>query len=138
MIQLMLVAVGVIMMAGLGYAAFAGPATGKTSARRLQQIRYRHSESAEAKVESQLKKAIAARKPKQHKVAGSSSRVEAIAMRLDRTGARLDAVPICLWVGRYRSCYRIADLPEKPVHFCLAWPWACARGPGYRIWSWAR
>ena len=86
MIQLMLVAVGALVVMGLGYTAFAGPATGKAGMRRLQQIRYRHSESAESKVESQLKKAIAARKPTQHRVAGSGSRLEAIAIRLDRTG----------------------------------------------------
>jgi tight adherence protein B len=49
-------------------------------------VRYRHSESTNAKVESQLKKAIASRKPKMHKVAGSSSRIEALALRLERTG----------------------------------------------------
>ena len=88
MIQLMLVLVGVIMMTGLGYAAFAGPSTGKAGTRRLQQIRYRHSESTAAKVESQLKKAIAARKPTAYKVAGSGSRIEALAIRLDRTGKK--------------------------------------------------
>jgi tight adherence protein B len=88
MIQLMLVLVGVIMMTGLGYAAFAGPSTGKAGNRRLQQIRYRHSESTAAKVESQLKKAIAARKPATYKVAGSGSRIEALAIRLDRTGKK--------------------------------------------------
>ncbi len=88
MIQVMLLAVGVIVMAGLGYAALAGPSTGKASTRRIQQIRYRHSESTAARVESQLKKAIAARKPNTYKVAGSGSRVEALAMRLDRTGKK--------------------------------------------------
>ena len=88
MIQVMLLAVGVIVMAGLGYAALAGPSTGKASSRRIQQIRYRHSESTAARVESQLKKAIAARKPSSYKVAGSGSRVEALAIRLDRTGKK--------------------------------------------------
>ena len=88
MIQVMLLAVGVIIMAGLGYAALAGPSTGKASTRRIQQIRYRHSESTAAKVESQLKKAIAARKPSSYKVAGSGSRVDALAIRLDRTGKK--------------------------------------------------
>lgn len=88
MVQLMLVIFGVMAMAGLGYAAFAGPATGKAGNRRLQQIRYRHSESTAAKVESQLKKAIAARKPSTYRVAGSGSRVEALAIRLDRTGKK--------------------------------------------------
>lgn len=88
MIQVMLLLVGVIVMAGLGYAALAGPSTGKASTRRIQQIRYRHSESTAARVESQLKKAIAARKPVGYKVAGSGSRVEALAIRLDRTGKK--------------------------------------------------
>ncbi|MEL6529206.1 MAG: type II secretion system F family protein [Pseudomonadota bacterium] len=59
---------------------------GKAQKRRLETLRHRHSESTDAKVESQLKKAIASRKPKAHKVAGSASRLEALEMRLDRTG----------------------------------------------------
>lgn len=65
-----------------------GSSVSKAGNRRLQAVRYRHSESTDTKVESQLKKAIAARKPKMHKVAGSSSRVEALEMRLDRTGKK--------------------------------------------------
>ena len=85
-VQLMLVAGGILALLVLGYVAFAGPDAGKQSQRRLQQLRFRHSESTDAKVESQLKKAIAARKPKQFKQAGSGSRIEALAIRLDRTG----------------------------------------------------
>ena len=85
-VQLMLVAGGILALLVLGYVAFAGPDAGKQSQRRLQQLRFRHSESTDAKVESQLKKAIAARKPKQFRQAGSGSRIEALAIRLDRTG----------------------------------------------------
>ncbi|MXP10187.1 type II secretion system F family protein [Pseudoblastomonas halimionae] len=70
----------------LGYYAFAGANPGKASQRRLEQLRYRHSDSTENKVEAQLKKAVAARKPKTHRIAGSGSRAEALALRLDRTG----------------------------------------------------
>ena len=69
-----------------GYVAFAGPSIGKAANRRLQAVRYRHSESTDTKVESQLKKAIAARKPKAHRVKGAGSRTEALEARLDRTG----------------------------------------------------
>ena len=69
-----------------GYMVLSMPSTGKAQKRRLEALRYRHSESTDTKVESQLKKAIAARKPKRHRVAGSGSRSEALAMRLDRTG----------------------------------------------------
>jgi len=71
-----------------GYFLMAGPSATKASQRRLEAVRYRHSESTDTKVESQLKKAIASRKPKAHKVAGSSSRIEALEMRLDRTGKK--------------------------------------------------
>lgn len=85
-IQLVLLAVGVLALLAIGYALLSGPSAAKASQRRLEQVRYRHSESTDTKVESQLKKAIAARRPKMHRVAGSSSRVDALATRLDRTG----------------------------------------------------
>jgi tight adherence protein B len=85
-IQLILVVAGVVALLALGYAAFAGPSPVKAAHRRLQSVRYRHSDNAVDKVESQLKRAIAARKPKLHKVAGSASRIEALQLRLARTG----------------------------------------------------
>ncbi len=86
MFQLLLVGGGVIAVMVLGYLALAGPSFSKQSQRRLQAVHYRHSESTGVRVESQLKKAIAARKPKQFAKAGSGSRAEALAVRLDRTG----------------------------------------------------
>src|SRR6188768_573568 len=85
-LQLLLVSAGLMTLMVLGYLAFAGKSPAKESQRRLQSVRYRHSENALDRVESQLKKAIAARKPKFHKVAGSTSRSEALAVRLQRTG----------------------------------------------------
>lgn len=84
--QLILIFGGMLVLLVLLYFAFAGPSVAKASQRRLQQVRYRHSESTDAKVESQLKKAIAARKPQQYRQAGSESRLSALALRLDRTG----------------------------------------------------
>jgi tight adherence protein B len=85
-LQLVLVIGGLISLMVLVYVAFAGKSPGKEANRRLQSLRYRHSDSTIDKVESQFKKAIAARKPKRHKVAGSGSRSEALALRLQRTG----------------------------------------------------
>ncbi|WP_057883507.1 type II secretion system F family protein [Tsuneonella troitsensis] len=85
-LQLLLFAGGLLAVMALGYSALSGPSTVKEANRRLQAVRYRHSESTDTKVESQLKKAIAARKPKTFKVAGSGSRLNALAGRLDRTG----------------------------------------------------
>jgi tight adherence protein B len=85
-IQAMLVAGGLMGLMVIGYMLFTGKSPAKESQRRMQALRYRHSESASARVESQLKKAIASRKPKMHKAAGSGSRVEALQLRLQRTG----------------------------------------------------
>jgi len=84
--QLVLVAAGLMALMVIGALALNGRSPAKESQRRLQSVRYRHSESTTDKVESQLKKAIAARKPKMHKIAGSGSRSEALAVRLNRTG----------------------------------------------------
>lgn len=85
-VQIFIIMLGLMATLALFYASYAGPSTRKQLQRRLSGVRYRHSESHDAKVESQMKKALAARKPKVHKVAGSGSRAEALAMRLQRTG----------------------------------------------------
>lgn len=85
-IQLLLVAMGLMAFMVLGYLGFSGPSATKEGARRLQAVRYRHSESTLDKVEAQLRKAVAARKPKMHQMAGSQSRTAALALRLHRTG----------------------------------------------------
>ena len=85
-LQLLLVAGGLMALMVVGYVVLNGKSPAKESQRRLQAVRYRHSESTVDRVESQLKKAIAARKPKFHKVAGSGSRSQALAVRLERTG----------------------------------------------------
>ena len=84
--QLLLIAGGLMGLMILGYLLLSGKSPQKESQRRLESVRYRHSESTTAKVESQLKKAIAARKPKQFTRAGAGSRMEALQGRLNRTG----------------------------------------------------
>jgi tight adherence protein B len=85
-IQVVLFGAGLMALMVIGALLFTGASPAKEGQRRLQAVRFRHSESTNAKVESQLKKAIAARKPKMHKIAGSGSRAEALALRLERTG----------------------------------------------------
>lgn len=84
--QTLLITLVIFAVLVTGYLLVTGSGAGKAQKRRLESLRYRHSESTDAKVESQFKKAIAARKPKAHKIAGSGSRVEALELRLDRTG----------------------------------------------------
>ncbi|MCC6925039.1 type II secretion system F family protein [Novosphingobium sp.] len=85
-VQLLLIAMGLMSFMVLGYLAFAGPSAAKEGTRRLQAVRYRHSDSTVDRVEAQLKKAVAARKPKMHQIAGSESRIAALALRLHRSG----------------------------------------------------
>ena len=84
--QLLLIAVGLMAIMVLGYVGLVGPSPAKEAQRRLEGLRYRHSESAIDKVEAQMRKAVAARKPKLHQIAGSESRIAALLMRLHRTG----------------------------------------------------
>ena len=84
--QLLLMAGGLMTVMVLGYSALSGPSASKEGQRRLQAVRFRHAESANVKVEAQFRKAVAARKPKLHQIAGSASRIEALELRLHRTG----------------------------------------------------
>jgi len=84
--QLILILGGFTLAVLLGLAAFSGPNAAKESTRRLQQVRFRHSDRAIDKVEAQYRKAIASRTPRAYRVAGSASRTEALALRLHRTG----------------------------------------------------
>lgn len=85
-IQILLVAIGLGGYLWLLYSTFAGPSPAKEGARRLKAMRYRHSDSQDDRVEAQLRKAVAARKPKLHNIAGSESRIAALSLRLHRTG----------------------------------------------------
>ena len=85
-LQIFFLMTGLFAAIGLVYASATGPSSRKQVQKRLSGVRYRHSESTDAKVESQMKKAMAARKPKVAKAAGSGSRTEALILRLQRTG----------------------------------------------------
>jgi len=86
LVQILLIVMGLMAFLVLVGTALSGPSASKEATRRLQAVRFRHSESTSDKVEAQLRKAVAARKPKLHQIAGSESRVAALALRLHRTG----------------------------------------------------
>ena len=86
LVQILLIAFGLTASLALIAMAFNGPSAAKEGSRRLQSLRERHSENALDRVEAQLRRAVAARKPKFHQIAGSSSRIEALNLRLHRTG----------------------------------------------------
>jgi len=87
-LQTLLVTLAIFTVLVVGYLLATGTGVAKAQKRRMQALRYRHSESVDAKVDAQFKRAIAARKPKAYKIAGSGSRTEALAVRLDRTGKK--------------------------------------------------
>ncbi len=84
--QLVLVMIGLLAVVGLVMAAFSGPSPDKESSRRLKSVRFRHSQNQDDRMEAQMRRAVAARKPRVHKVAGSGSRIDALALRLHRSG----------------------------------------------------
>jgi tight adherence protein B len=84
--QLVMIVMAIGAILGIAYLALSNPSASKASARRLQAIRFRHSGSPMDKVEAQLRKAVAARKPRATQVAGSQSRIAALNLRLHRTG----------------------------------------------------
>ncbi len=84
--QLLVIVIGVLVTLLLAYFGLSGPSAAKESSRRLQTVRERYTQNTKDKVEAQLRKAVAARRPKIHQTAGSGSRIEALALRLHRTG----------------------------------------------------
>lgn len=81
-----------VLIAGLGalfaivYILVAGQAPAEAAQRRLAVLRVRHSENTSIKVEGQLKKAIASRRPGTPSLAGTASQMAALGVRLERTG----------------------------------------------------
>ncbi len=86
MMQLVILGVGAALVLLLAAAALTGPSTSREASRRLQSVRFRHSDSEIDKVEAQYRKAVANRKPATFKKAGSGSKIEALALRLHKTG----------------------------------------------------
>lgn len=74
---------GLLMLLAL---AFGGPSPAKEGARRLQSVRFRHSESATDKVEAQMRRALAQRRPMISHDGSPRSQLEMLALRLHRAG----------------------------------------------------
>jgi tight adherence protein B len=85
-LQLIMVACGLGGVFLLLWAALSGPSPSKESTRRLKTVRFRHSSNSSDRLEAQMRRAVAARKPRTHQIAGSGSRAEALSLRLHRSG----------------------------------------------------
>ncbi|MEP7349083.1 MAG: type II secretion system F family protein [Sphingorhabdus sp.] len=68
--------------------AFMGPNTGKATSRRLGVVKFRHSDSADARVELQMRKAVASRRPLIFSAGQNISRADKLRLRLAQTGKK--------------------------------------------------
>jgi tight adherence protein B len=84
--QTMVLAAGFMLVLVLLALAFVGPNIGKATSRRLGAVKMRHSESADTRVEQQLRKAVAARRPMIFSDGRNIGRVDRLRLRLQQTG----------------------------------------------------
>lgn len=84
--QNLVLAAGFMLVLVLIALAFIGPDVGKATSRRLGAVKMRHSDSADARVEQQMRKAVAARRPMIFSDGRSISRIDRLRLRLAQTG----------------------------------------------------
>lgn len=84
--QTMIIVIGAVLCLALLLIAFVGPSSAKASARRMNVLKLRHSDSDESRVEAQMKKAVAARKPLIFSEGEQISRADKLRLRLAQTG----------------------------------------------------
>jgi tight adherence protein B len=85
-LQILMIAAGTILFFVLGALAFTEPNSGKATTRRLSAVKMRHSDSADARVEQQMRKAVAARRPLIFAEGQHVSRADKVRLRLAQTG----------------------------------------------------
>lgn len=84
--QLAIIVIGAFLTIGMiAYALFSGGGS-RSTVKRLNAMKERHSDSTEAKLQSQMRKAIAARKPLSFAQGAQMSRVDRLRLRLEKTG----------------------------------------------------
>jgi tight adherence protein B len=86
MVQTLLLAGGLMSVIALMAMAFSGPNSRKELQRRILAVRERYSENASAKVEAQMRKAIANRKPRFNQTGETLTKVQMLGRRLAMTG----------------------------------------------------
>ncbi len=84
--QIAILSFGLLIVIGLLVMAFAGPNAGRASSRRLSAVKVRHSDSADLRVEQQMKKAVAARRPILMNSGKQMSRMDRLRLRMQQTG----------------------------------------------------
>ena len=86
--QTLIIGAGTILFLVLIALAFTGPNVGKNATRRLGAVKMRHSDSADARVEQQLRKAVASRRPVIYSDGRQMGRLDKLRLRLAQTGKK--------------------------------------------------
>ena len=87
-LQTLIIAAGTILFFVLVALAFAGPNSSKATTRRLGAVKMRHSDSADARVEQQMRKAVASRRPLIFADGQHINRADKLRLRLAQTGKK--------------------------------------------------
>ncbi len=86
--QNLILATGAMLVLVMLALAFMGPNVGKATSRRLGVVKMRHSDSTDARVEQQMRKAVAARRPLIFSDGQHISRADKLRLRLAQTGKK--------------------------------------------------
>lgn len=111
---------GLAVSLGLLVFAFAGPATGKAASRRLSAVKVRHSDSVDVKLEQQMRKAVAARRPIMFSEGAKMSVMDRLRLRLQQTGKKW-ALNQYFYVsgGIFVAVFGILAIRSAPVMLAL-------------------
>jgi tight adherence protein B len=88
MMQTLIMMAGLMLVLVLLALAVMGPNITKATSRRLSAVKIRHSDSADARVEQQMRKAVAARRPLIFADGQQISRADKLRLRLAQTGKK--------------------------------------------------
>jgi tight adherence protein B len=86
--QFLILAAGSMLVLIMVAIAFMGPNVSKATSRRLGVVKMRHSDSTDARVEQQMRKAVAARRPLIFADGQNISRTDKLRLRLAQTGKK--------------------------------------------------
>lgn len=86
--QMIILAIGGILVIAMLAMALLGEGGGQAATRRMTAMKLRHSDSADALLEKQLRKAVAARRPVIMQQNGNMSRIDRLRIRLSQTGKK--------------------------------------------------
>ena len=134
MMQTLIFSAGMMLVFVLIALAFMGPNVGKATSRRLSAVKIRHSDSADARVEQQMRKAVAARRPLIFADGQQISRADKLRLRMAQTGKKWTLKQYMYASGGFAFVV-MAMLWLKGAPLYLALFGGLLVGPACRIWS---